>query len=258
MGREPGLAEPLAESFVESFVEHGFVRLEAAFPRELARECRALLWADAGCAPDDPRTWTRPLIRLPSRTDAPFRRAAGTPALHAAFDRLVGPGRWVPRQGLGTFPLRFPHADDPGDTGWHVEGGFRPPGSVWPWVDVRSRGRALLMFFLFSDVGPDDAPTLLRPGSHRDVAALLAPQGPEGMSTVSLRRAWDRRDDGRRPVVAATGRAGDVYLCHPFLVHSAQRHRGRTPRFLAQPCLAPRGPLEEGRPVAEAIRRAVP
>ena len=31
-----------------------------------------------------------------------------------------------------------------------------------------------------------------------------------------------------------TGAAGDVYLCHPFLVHAAQRHRGSSPRVLSQ------------------------
>ncbi len=38
----------------------------------------------------------------------------------------------------------------------------------------------------------------------------------------------------------ATGKAGTVYLCHPFLVHAAQDHRGTTPKFMAQPPLLPR------------------
>jgi hypothetical protein len=46
------------------------------------------------------------------------------------------------------------------------------------------------------------------------------------------------------PEVFATGVAGTVYLCHPFLVHAAQPHRGTTPRFLAQPPLYSRAPLE--------------
>ena len=44
--------------------------------------------------------------------------------------------------------------------------------------------------------------------------------------------------------VIATGRAGTVYLCHPFLVHAAQPHRGINPRFIAQPPLYPRAPFE--------------
>ena len=64
----------------------------------------------------------------------------------------------------------------------------------------------------------------------------------------------------KRPVVQATGAAGDVYLCHPFLVHAAQAHHGTVPRFIAQPPLEPVGELEIDRPdhvyspVEEAIR----
>lgn len=47
-----------------------------------------------------------------------------------------------------------------------------------------------------------------------------------------------------RPVVLATGEAGTVYLCHPFLVHAAQPHRGQQPRFMAQPPLLPRNRAE--------------
>jgi hypothetical protein len=44
--------------------------------------------------------------------------------------------------------------------------------------------------------------------------------------------------------ITATGAAGTAFLCHPFLVHSAQPHHGLTPRFLAQPPLYPRVPIE--------------
>jgi len=58
----------------------------------------------------------------------------------------------------------------------------------------------------------------------------------------------------------ATGKAGTVYLCHPFLVHAAQPHHGTEPRFLAQPPLLLKEDLViEGRdgtynPVEQAIR----
>jgi hypothetical protein len=82
---------------------------------------------------------------------------------------------------------------------------------------VTSKGRALLMLFLFSDVGEQDAPMRIRVGSHLDVARLLEPAGEAGMSDLDL----DRVGAGR-PQVLATGEAGTVYLCHPFLVHAAQ------------------------------------
>jgi len=96
----------------------------------------------------------------------PFERAANTERLQLAVDQLVGHGRWIRRSGLGTFPIRFPNLPEPDDTGWHCDGSF---GESPYRLNLRSRGRALLMLFLFSDVGEDDAPTRIRVGSHLDV-----------------------------------------------------------------------------------------
>jgi hypothetical protein len=117
---------------VERFVRDGFVYLPEAFPRALADECRAFLWQKTGLDPDDPATWTRPVIRLAGYGGELFNAAANTPALHEAFDQLVGVGRWIPRDGLGTFPIRFPHPDDPGDAGWHMEGSYSVEGQQSP------------------------------------------------------------------------------------------------------------------------------
>jgi hypothetical protein len=41
-------------------------------------------------------------------------------------------------------------------------------------------------------------------------------------------------DVQKRKATLATGEAGGVCLCHPFLVHAASwPHRGATPRFVA-------------------------
>jgi hypothetical protein len=106
---------------VEQFITEGFVRIDHAFPRELADSARAILWKATGCAPDDPATWTQPVIRLGMFTQPQFIDAANTPRLHAAFDQLVGAGRWRRPAAMGTFPVRFPSAVDPGDAGWHID-----------------------------------------------------------------------------------------------------------------------------------------
>jgi len=243
-----GFKDPvLTDERRQQFVQDGFVRLDHAFSSELAAQARSILWREAGCEPEDRTTWKRPVVRVADCSQHPFRQAANTPVLHAAFDVLVGPGRWVPRESLGGFPIRFPHPDDPGDTGWHVDSSFPPPeptNSYFDWrINVRSKGRALLMLFLFSDVSQQDAPTRIRLGSHLSVARLLSPLGEDGLSMLELARLADTDTCGM-PEVVATGAAGTVYLCHPFLVHAAQPHRGATPRFLAQPPLYSRAPLE--------------
>jgi hypothetical protein len=128
-------------------------------------------------------------------------------------------------------------------------------------ANIASKGRALLMLFLFSDVGEDDAPTRIRAGSHRHVARMLAPAGDAGLTLREIAARLDETDGCEE--VLATGSAGTVYLCHPFLVHAAQPHRGSRPRFLAQPPLLPRdepGPERGGgdnSPVEIAIQEAL-
>lgn len=254
----------LSETQIEAFITDGFVKLESAFPAEVAAAGREILWRATGCDPDDPATWTSPVIRLGDHAEPPFAQAVNTPALHTAFDQLAGPGRWLPRNSLGTFPIRFPSPDAPGDDGWHVDASFPgdDPANFLRWrLNLHSRGRALLMLFLFSDITPEDAPTRIRVGSHLRLAKVLEPLGDDGAEMIALTDFYAATAD--LPEALATGRAGDVYLCHPFLVHAAQPHHGRNPRFLAQPPLLLREPCVLDRPdgdyspVEQAIRRGL-
>lgn len=257
-------ARVLSGAQISHFIEQGFVRIDNAFPQEVAKAARAILWRDTGCDPDDASTWTRPVIRLGHYSQAPFIAAANTPILHAAFDQLVGRDHWHPCMSVGTFPVRFPSPDDPGDAGWHIDVSFGlddPDFLAWR-ANVVSKGRALLMLMLFSDVGEADAPTRIRAGSHRDIARMLAPAGEAGLSLREL-AANGFAETAYLPEVLATGEAGTVYLCHPFLVHAAQPHRGTRPRFLAQPPLHPKVALDltrsghDASPVERAIREAL-
>lgn len=251
-----------ADGWVESFLRDGFVKVEGAFPGETAERGAALLWERTGCDPRDPATWTRPVHWVGDMAQQPFAEAADSPSLHAAFDLLVGAGRWSPRRSLGSFPLRFPHEEEPDDAGWHIEASYLLPGGERYFTNVRSRDRALLMLFLFTDVGPRDAPTRIRVGSHLDVPPVLEPYGERGTSIFTVAGQVDAVS-AHRPTALATGRAGDVYLCHPFLVHAAQPHHGSRPRFMAQPPLHPAEQLALERadgtysPVETAIRRGL-
>lgn len=256
-----------SDSDVQRFINDGFLRIDNAFPSDVAAAGLEILWRETGCNPDDARSWTQPVIRLGGYYDPPFIAAVNAPRLLLAYDRLVGAGRWERRMSLGTFPVRFPSAHDPGDTGWHIDVSFIDEGGdagdflAWR-ANVRSRGRALLMLFLFSDVGEDDAPTRLRVGSHLEVARRLAPAGDAGLTLREL-AASGFAETAHCPEAFATGPAGTVYLCHPFLVHAGQMHRGARPRFMAQPPLYPAQPLELERddgsysPVEQAIRLAL-
>lgn len=235
----------LSQAQIDDFIRDGYLKLEHAFSAELASQGRDELWAAMRLSSDEPDTWTQPVVRVGFMSGPTFVAAANTPRLHSAYDALVGEGRWLKPTGLGTFPIRFPSNVDPGDAGWHVDMSFgldAPNFMQWR-INVKSRGRALLMLFLFSDVGPDDAPTKVRKGSHADIARQLLPRGESGMSLQEL-AADGFASTGHCEEVFATGLAGTVYLCHPFLVHSAQLHHGTRPRFMAQPPLLPEGEFD--------------
>lgn len=244
---------------VETFIDDGFVKIENAFSAELAAQCRDELWADLGLSPDEPEKWLQPVIRLGVKTSPPFIKAANTPKLHKAYDQLVGTGRWLAPQGLGTFPIRFPSRNAPEDDGWHVDMSFGVSTDFMEWrANIKSDGRALLMLFLFSDVGPNDAPTRIRKRSHAQIARELLPHGETRATLRQLSVQGYVSTDGCE-IEFTTGEAGTVYLCHPFIVHAAQTHRGQRPRFMAQPPLLPRSGFDPGlppSPVQIAIRQA--
>lgn len=70
-------------------------------------------------------------------------------------------------------------------------------------------------------------------GGRRDAAAIVGER---------------LRLDRDLPRGTGDGRGGTVYLCHPFLVHAAQPHRGTRPRFMAQPPLLPRAEFDPALP----------
>lgn len=232
-------------------------------PAEAARACRDVIWSELekrGVRREDRSTWTAPVVRVPCPEGGPFVDAGTARPLQEARDQLLGPGRWWRRRGVGgTVPVRFPSEEDPGDAGWHLDGGFEADDGQRR-INIRSRHSGLLTLYLFSDVDERSAPTRLRPGSHVDTARVLVPAGDRGLDWAEAARQAGQAS-AQRPTALATGQAGDVFLCHPFLVHAASwPHRGENPRVMAQPSVALLGefPLRtlEGTPPAP-VERAI-
>jgi hypothetical protein len=255
------MSDILNKKEIEHFTHNGFVCLDNSFSKEIADAALEILWNDLPCDRSNPSTWVEPVIRLGMYTNEPFVNSVNTPKLLSAFNEVIGKDKWIPCRSVGTFPVRFPSDQQPNDTGKHVDASFpgNDPNNFFEWrVNVKSKGRALLMLVLYSDVSENDAPTVIYEGSHIDVARLLYKEGDSGLSFMELAGKLDKLP--KRKEVFATGKAGTVYLCHPFLVHSAQPHRGSTPKFMAQPPLLLRDELSISNsdvgysPVEQAIR----
>jgi hypothetical protein len=222
-----------------TFVENGFLKVDGAVSREIADAARDALWTQIGLSPEDPESWTRPVVWAADLTgQGPFGALVRSSRLGEALDAVCGTGGWQPRGSLGNIPVRFPVPPSDDDRGWHIDANTPGPDGTWA---VSGRPQTLLLLTILSEVSAHDAPTRIRAGSHRDVAALLDERLIDPFECGPLVDAAS----ADREVTLATGEPGDMYVVHPFTVHAADEHRGRVPRFMAQapvPLTAPLTP----------------
>jgi Phytanoyl-CoA dioxygenase (PhyH) len=187
---------------LDEFRARGFVRVRGAVPRDLAAGVHSFA---TELVPDDGSAWS---LGQTTVYDFPSLAHAISPIVRQAFDALLGQGGWFVDANWG-FPTRFGGSVE---VGWHVDGD-------WFHHHIDSPEQVLTPIFLWHDVGEDDAPTLLAPGSHVRVAEMLAELEPTGMPGAAHRQAVHPIVDGAE-AVPAVGDAGDVYACHPLLAHS--------------------------------------
>eukprot|EP00629_Pelagomonadales_sp_RCC1024_P015494 CAMPEP_0119261344 /NCGR_PEP_ID=MMETSP1329-20130426/1440_1 /TAXON_ID=114041 /ORGANISM="Genus nov. species nov., Strain RCC1024" /LENGTH=345 /DNA_ID=CAMNT_0007260897 /DNA_START=103 /DNA_END=1137 /DNA_ORIENTATION=- len=245
---------PLTQQDLAQFERDGFCVLRGAFQRGDALECRAALWRHLeetrGIAEGDRSTWSKaPKGRqglqdmfAGSDLGAPWA-ACWSPRLRRALDQLCGEGRWVEDGlGCGWWVVTFPGvAEGPwgAEGSWHVDG----HGYVHK-PDSEEIG--CLPIFLFSDVLEAGGGTALAPGSHRHVAELLWRAGARGVEGPRL-SALAREALDESSIVECRGRAGDVVLTHPFLLHARSKNlRPAAPenvRFMCHPAVRLKEPM---------------
>ena len=93
---------------VAGFERDGYVAVRGAFDAATAAACREMIWdglAEQSVRRGAPATW-RPCVQINCPEGEPFAAAGTSPALEAAYDVLIGPGRrswpaWPPRTEAG-------------------------------------------------------------------------------------------------------------------------------------------------------------
>jgi hypothetical protein len=230
-----------------AFHDRGWAFVPGALTAPDVVTMRDRLWAllaDQGIRDDDVASWPSGAVaNLRS-----IRRGELGPdtvsAVHDALDALFGTVPRTTPQHWGQALVAFP---EPGPrslprTGWHCDYPF--------WFSAAETWGALAFLFL-DDVGPDGGATLALEGSPAFVRDALAGRDDLGTAkpaTVlagvlsgfpALASASDEElragviaDDGTRlRVVELTGRAGDVVVCHQWLLHCASANTTDRPRL---------------------------
>ena len=81
-----------------------------------------------------PGSWPALVEGMDDLAGEPFVAAYLAPTLTAAYDELIGPGRWersARSVDIGeTVIVRFPAEDERANAGYHIEGSYAPPGGA--------------------------------------------------------------------------------------------------------------------------------
>jgi hypothetical protein len=151
-----------------------------------------------------------------------------------------------------TVPEREWLPPDRHTTGWHIDGDY-----FTRFLDSPEQG--LLCLILWSEVGPREGGTFLACDSIGKVAKLLL-DNPQGLDPRPFTGLYRECAD----FVEVTGNAGDVVLCHPFMIHAPSPKTRSSIRLLTNPLLSLVEPLQFNRadpadfsPVELAILRGL-
>ncbi len=235
--------EVLTDAQIEHFLDKGHVILRNCFSRDLAQEWVAFAYKRLGCAPDAPATWAEARMHLPSMNRVPIREVAPK-AWGAICDLLGGEDRLAnpdPQWGDG-FIINFSHgADRPWEPpsakvgGWHKDGDF-----FRHFLDSPEQG--LLTIVVWSDIYPQSGGTFVACDSVKQVAQRLL-EHPEGLLPNGFGGLIEKCED----FVELTGNAGDVVLLHPFILHAASQNPSGRPRFITNPPVSLKEPMNFNR-----------
>jgi hypothetical protein len=225
----------LSAADYDHFLRFGFIHLTDCFdvsPGSTPHRWVEESWARNGISPEDRSSWPKDKIHMPSTERMTVREFS--PKAFAAICELCGGesqvdttetwhNGFIANYGLGR-DLAWV-APGPEAPGWHVDGD-------WFLHFLDSREQGLLMVVLFSDIHPRGGGTFIACDSVPHVARFLAahPEGvePEGFPIPEIvSQCRDFRE--------TTGKAGDVFLLHPFIVHTSSYNHRPEARFMINP-----------------------
>jgi hypothetical protein len=239
------------------FEATGICKIEGAFTNDEAARMRNVLWGELfrryEIERDTPSTWSRhaPTGLTSSKKHRAFAPILG-PALHRALDDLFGEGKWVRPKNHGQVLVTMPNAKEwrvPFHL-WHADFQYdAPPEPLF----------AVKYWALFGDVEPGGGGTTQLAGSHRLAARYIAGLSHDELEYKRVRdglmrsHPWlkalttDDDDPDRNArfmdceadidglparVVECSGRVGDIYLTHPWVMHAIAPNVRAQPRFM--------------------------
>ena len=251
----------LTDEQVEQFLSEGYVKIEGCFEKADVQEWIDFAFERLGYDAQDVNTWAEERVHMPHMNQmdvADFApKAWGAICdLMGGEERIKTPVTW--RDGfIVNFKLGAGQPWEPPSPqvkGWHKDGD-------WFRHFLDSPEQGLLTVILWDDVLPQSGGTFVATDSVGPIARYLV-NYPEGL--VPKEAAFGTMIAQCENFVEATGKAGDVYLLHPYILHSASRNPSGRARFITNPAVSFKEPMNFNREnpkdyclVEQAILRAL-
>jgi hypothetical protein len=223
--------QELTPEQAEHFIAHKFIRIEGALPRAFTEEKVQRGWQRLGVREDDPDAWPFKRTNMPSYERFLFREHAPR-AWRAICDLTGGESRIKPPCEFGdNFILIRPHESDVWTPPSSKAGGWHKDGD-WFLHFLDSPEQGMLGILLWRDILPKGGGTFFAPDSVEHVARFLVDH-PEGVrpEQFNFQALIDKCSDFRE----ITGKAGDLFLLHPFTLHAASTNTRPEPRLICNP-----------------------
>lgn len=234
----------LTSEHIDHFLTHGYVVLHECFSREAATSLTDTTFVRLGYDPGDPSTWREAVIHMPAHRKIDVKEFA--PKVWGAVCDLLGGEERIeqPYQWGDGFIVNLREGADrpwappsPHIKGWHKDGDF-----FRHFLDSPEQG--LLTLVIWSDIEPQGGATFVATDSVPVVARVLA-EHPDGI----LPNEFDHQSliGQCHEFVEATGKVGDVYLLHPYILHAKSQNILGVPRLITNPPVHLREPMNFNR-----------
>jgi hypothetical protein len=248
----------LSDEQVQGFYDKGYLMVRDCLDLRIANEWIDQAYERLGYDKHDPSTWTKDIVWLDHKNQLPVRDLA--PKAWAAILDVVGGEDRLETQVMGKRATHFSWINSfvwsdafvvnfrrgagepwqppsPAVTGWHKDGSY-----FKHFLD--SREQALLTIIPWSDMRHQGGGTFVAPDSVRIVARYLYehPQGvqPGEFDFQALVSQCTQFEE-------LTGRAGDFVILHPFMLHASSQNVLGPPRFITNPPIVLKQPMNFNR-----------
>jgi len=245
----------LSDDQVQHFLDKGYLVVKGCVEPELAQRWTDRAYHRLGYDKQDPNSWEKDLVHMHPESSLPIREISKNAWL-AICDVVGGENRVEDTvmeveghfdrinsfEWSDTFIVNFARGHDQpwqppsaNVSGWHQDGAYFRHF-------LNSREQALLTVLYWSEVNHQGGGTFIAPDSVRPVARFLADH-PEGVSAVPAEDIIGQCTE----FVEITGEIGDFVILHPFMLHTSSQNVLGVPRFMSNPPVVLKEPLDLNR-----------